>query len=220
MAGVALCVPWPRCEQHGRGRRAPDQGDRNPAVKLKTNSVSGNAIRMERQRRAGMHDAPTNAAWRQWLQAHAPKLLLFARQQCRSEADAQDLVQEAVVEAAGRRGHGSPPEVALVLATLRRRAIDLARREDRRAVRELAAAAPAPTAWFDTSVEDRETSLLMQKAMQQLPDIHREVITLKVWGDLTFAEIAEVLEISPNTAASRYRYGLTELRRLTKEIFA
>jgi RNA polymerase sigma-70 factor (ECF subfamily) len=53
-----------------------------------------------------------------------------------------------------------------------------------------------------------------------LPAEQREVITLKVWGDLTFSEIGEALEIPANTAASRYRYGLAELRRLTKQVLA
>jgi RNA polymerase sigma-70 factor (ECF subfamily) len=61
---------------------------------------------------------------------------------------------------------------------------------------------------------------LIQNAMSRLPDMHREVITLKVWGELTFAEIADVLGIPPNTAASRYRYGLADLRKLTKEVLA
>ena len=34
---------------------------------------------------------------------------------------------------------------------------------------------------------------------------------LKIWEGLTFAEIAEVLDESPNTAASRYRYALQKL---------
>jgi RNA polymerase sigma-70 factor (ECF subfamily) len=44
-------------------------------------------------------------------------------------------------------------------------------------------------------------------------------VTLKVWGELTFAEIAIALEIPANTAASRYRYGLEELRKHTKQGF-
>ncbi len=153
------------------------------------------------------------------MEEHAPKFLLFARQQARREADAQDLVQEAVVEAARRQEGSGPPPLALVFATIRRRAVDLARREDRRVGRELATV-PASESWFDTSVEDRELSQLIQGAMRQLPDIYREVITLKVWGGLTFAEIADTLGIPANTAASRYRYGLTELRKLTKEVLA
>jgi RNA polymerase sigma-70 factor (ECF subfamily) len=33
-----------------------------------------------------------------------------------------------------------------------------------------------------------------------------------VWGELTFSQIASLLDISSNTAASRYRYALGKLR--------
>ena len=154
--------------------------------------------------------------WRRWLDDHAPRFLLFARQQTRCEADAQDVVQEALIEAGKRQGDGLPPAPALVFATIRRRAIDWARSDQRRAAREQAVSDPNPIGWFDTAVEDREMAHLIQTAMQRLPDIYREVITLKVWGGLTFAEIAPTLGIPANTAASRYRYGLAELRKLTR----
>jgi len=157
--------------------------------------------------------------WDQWLAEHGPKFLLFARQQTRFEVDAQDLVQEAVVECWRRQAIGAPPAAGLVFATIRRRAIDLSRSEDRRAGREAAVARESPEGWFDGSLEEQERNQLIQKAMNGLPDIYREVLTLKVWGELTFAEIAETLEIPTNTAASRYRYGLEELRKLTKQVF-
>jgi len=150
---------------------------------------------------------------------HGPKFLLFARQQTRFEADAQDLVQEAVVECWRRQAIGAPPPAGLVFATIRRRAIDWGRSADRRAGREAAAVREAPAEWFDGGWEDRERNYLLHHAMTSLPDIYREVILLKVWGELTFAEIAQVLDIPANTAASRYRYGLAELRQLTKQIF-
>ncbi|HWI57454.1 MAG TPA: sigma factor-like helix-turn-helix DNA-binding protein, partial [Bacillota bacterium] len=59
---------------------------------------------------------------------------------------------------------------------------------------------------------------LIQTAMNQLPEIYRAVITLKIWGGLSFAEIAQTLGIPANTAASRYRYGLAELRKRTKGV--
>jgi RNA polymerase sigma-70 factor, ECF subfamily len=162
----------------------------------------------------------TQSDWEQWLAEHAPKFLLFARQQVRFEADAQDLVQEAVVECWQRQLPDIPPAAGLIFATIRRRAIDLGRREDRRAGREAVAACETPLEWFDSGVEERERALLMQEAMSKLPDIYRDVLTLKVWGELTFAEIAQALEIPANTAASRYRYGLVELRKYTKQDFA
>ena len=106
----------------------------------------------------------------------------------------------------------------LVFATIRRRAIDLARREDRRASREQTAAVDESQPWFDTGVADREFSRVIQRALAELPAEQREVITLKIWSELTFAEIGEVLAIPANTAASRYRYGLTELRKLTRQV--
>jgi RNA polymerase sigma-70 factor (ECF subfamily) len=165
-----------------------------------------------------MAEAPTQAEWQSWVEDHASRFLLYARQRARSEADAQDLVQEAVVEALRRQDNGKPPPAALVFATIHRRAIDLARREDRRTERERVAGDLEDEMWFDPSVEDRELGRWVQQAMSRLPEIYREVVTLKVWGGLTFAEIAETLEIPANTAASRYRYGLEELRKRTKEV--
>ena len=50
-----------------------------------------------------MDESPTQADWQRWLEDHGSKFLLFARQETRREADAQDLVQEAVIfESVGR----------------------------------------------------------------------------------------------------------------------
>jgi len=159
------------------------------------------------------NDRPRQSDWERWLLEHAPRLLLFARQQARCEADAQDLLQEAVIESWQRQPDGAPPPLPMVFATIRRRAVDWARRQDRRTNREEAANAMAPECWFDSTPEDRERTQLIQQAMCKLPEIYRQVITLKTWGGLTLAEIAEALEIPANTAASRYRYGLEELRK-------
>ncbi len=167
-----------------------------------------------------MDESPGQTDWRRWLAQHAPRFLLFAQQQSRCEADAQDLVQDAIVEAVERAGADQPPAAALVFATIRRRAIDLARQQDRRASRELASSTAGSDPWFDTTTEQRERAQIIQHAMNRLPQIYREVVTLKIWGELTFGEIAEALGIPPNTAASRYRYGLEELRKLTRTVLA
>jgi RNA polymerase sigma-70 factor, ECF subfamily len=160
-----------------------------------------------------------DAEWRAWLETHAASFWLYARQMARREADAQDLMQEAIMESARRVGTGKPPEPALVFATIHRRAIDLGRQEDRRQAREIAASDPTAS-WFDTSVEERERARAIQSALEKLPEIYRETVTLKIWGGLTFLEIAEALGIPANTAASRYRYGLQELRKIMREVVA
>jgi RNA polymerase sigma-70 factor (ECF subfamily) len=53
--------------------------------------------------------------------------------------------------------------------------------------------------------------------MQELPPEQREVIVLKFFHGMTFSEIGRVAGISPNTAASRYRYALDKLRLLLEE---
>jgi RNA polymerase sigma-70 factor (ECF subfamily) len=52
----------------------------------------------------------------------------------------------------------------------------------------------------------------LQQAIRSLSDQQREVLTLKIDGELTFAQIAQVLEVSVSTAASRYQYALRKLR--------
>lgn len=165
-----------------------------------------------------MDDRAREAGWDVWVKAHAARLLLFARQQTRSEADAQDVLQESMVESWERQANEQPPALALVFATIRRRAIDLGRQDNRRTKRERVAQEGVAVEWFDTSVEDREMSRMIQSALRQIQADYRDVITLKAWGGLTFAEIGSALEISPNTAASRYRYGLAKLRKLTREV--
>lgn len=154
------------------------------------------------------------------MRDHGPRFLLFARQKARNEADAQDLVQEALLEVCRRNGNGHPPPPALVYATIHRRAIDWARSDDRRALRERGAhpAHEAGGVWFDAGVEQRELAQWARETLQKLPRNQREVLALKLWADLTFAEIGAVLGIPANTAASRYRLGLQEMRKLTRGI--
>ncbi len=155
------------------------------------------------------HPIPTAAekAWEVWLAGQGTKFLLFARQQTRCEADAEDVRQEALVET-WRRAQGRP-ESTLVYATIRRRAIDLARRTGRRQRREEAFAQPDG---FIPSSDDGDIAHHLEKEIRRLPREQREVVMLKVWSGMTFAEVAQTLAIPPRTAASRYRLAVAALR--------
>lgn len=63
---------------------------------------------------------------------------------------------------------------------------------------------------------DEETQAL-EDALKKLPPEQREVVVMKIWGELKFEEIAKELNISQNTAASRYRYALEALRKHLKK---
>lgn len=164
-----------------------------------------------------MPNEPGSDAWRRWLDENAGRLLCFARQQCRTAADAEDVVQEALVESWKRLGTRGLPPLPLVLATIRRRAIDRARSDDSRRLREDASAV-TDELWFDSGMGDRELRVLVEAGVKALQAEFREVVTLKLWGGLTFSEIAEVLEIPANTAASRYRYGIEALKTSLKDL--
>jgi RNA polymerase sigma-70 factor, ECF subfamily len=73
--------------------------------------------------------------------------------------------------------------------------------------------------WFEPPGRDHAAELNLRRALQSLPGDQRQVVVLHVWGELTFAQVAEILSVSANTVASRYRYALTKLREtmLVKE---
>ena len=65
---------------------------------------------------------------------------------------------------------------------------------------------------FDRTLEQDERKQALLRAVERLPAQQKEVVTLKIWGELTFDEIARTLDESLNTVASRYRYALQKLK--------
>lgn len=163
-----------------------------------------------------MEDVPEHDTWRSWFQLFGPKLLLCARQWTRSAADAEDVVQEAFVRFWRHQRHLPGDPMALLVTSVRRAAFDLGRREGRRSAREtLVAEDPGtPAADFQPfPAEEDERRVAIAEALRRLPAEQREVLVLKIWGELTFEQIAAELGIPANTAASRHRYALAALRR-------
>jgi RNA polymerase sigma-70 factor (ECF subfamily) len=158
-----------------------------------------------------MDNVASHEDWKNCFSEIGPGLLLFARQWTRSAADAEDIVQEAFVKF-WRRNHQINNR-ALLYATVRSIALDFIRRDKRRARREATAFAEV-----DSTVEpefewEDEAQSALAAAISCLPHDQREVLVLKIWGELTFSEIAGALGISQNTAASRYRYALANLKK-------
>jgi RNA polymerase sigma-70 factor, ECF subfamily len=157
-----------------------------------------------------MDNVATDQTWRTTFSEVAPGLLLFARQWVRSAADAEDIVQEAFVKF-WRRNHNIQNR-ALLYATVRSLAIDLIRRDGRRARREAEASDETEAVEPQFEVAE-ESERLLASAIARLPHEQREVLVMKIWNDLTFAEVGDALGISHNTAASRYRYALSALKK-------
>ena len=72
--------------------------------------------------------------------------------------------------------------------------------------------APALLEPVDAGMELDDQRRVLEAALAALPAEQREIVHLKVYEDQTFQQIAELLGIPPNTAASRYRYAMDKLR--------
>ncbi len=154
--------------------------------------------------------------WRACYRDLAPKLLLFARQWLPSAADAEDVVQTAFIRFWQKQPGATPEHYPLLFAAVRTAAIDCLRGNARRLKREHAFYDGGPgenRPWFEPSLEERERTDLLQAALRELPEEQRETLVLHIWGELTFAQIAEILSLSINTVSARYRYALQALRR-------
>jgi RNA polymerase sigma-70 factor (ECF subfamily) len=159
-------------------------------------------------------------ALQDWLEGiyrdHAPALFRFLLRLTSSETETRDLLQEIFVRLAKspRMLDGVAAPRSYLFRLAHRLAIDRFRRDQARQLYNDRAyqerephAAPEPftedTAWLQKT---------LSASLVALPPEQKAVVILKVWEEMTFAEIAGVLDISANTAASRYRYALDKLR--------
>ncbi len=160
--------------------------------------------------------------WKEWLDESAPRLLAYARGRCENQQEAEDLLQDALVKLWAyqeERGH-CPPDLPLAFTVLRYLGLDHGRRKGRteKRDRKIVQFQSGNDQWLDPAMEEKEEGQIIRAAVEKLPSKLREALTLKIWGGLTFAEVGEVLKISQNTAASRYRYALEHLQKELKHL--
>ena len=155
-----------------------------------------------------MLEAASN--WQPWFDRHQAALLLLARQYLATTEEAQDALQEGFVKFWRSRAQARDL-TAYLFTCVRSAALDLRRAREARRARERAAMAPA---LFAAPVELDDRRQMLETALASLPEEQREVLVLKVWSELTFAQIAETLHMPANTAASRYRYAIARMQTL------
>jgi RNA polymerase sigma-70 factor (ECF subfamily) len=145
--------------------------------------------------------------WCQSLyESHAPQILLYGRALGLSHSEAEDVLQETFV--ALMRREEEPEEPAhYCLRSFRNQALNYRRSLWRRLTRELES-----HRWFERGSSESPQERAAVRCLTRLPAEQREVIVLKIWHEYTFERIGELLELSPNTVAGRYRYGLQKLR--------
>lgn len=136
----------------------------------------------------------------------AAQLILYGRALGLSHGEAEDVLQETFLALLRM---AAPPAQARHYCTraFRNRATNYRRTLWRRLTREWES-----LRWFEKNTDETPAESVAMRCLAELPVAQREVIVLKVWHGCTFEEIGGLLDISPNTAAGRYRYGLQKLK--------
>jgi RNA polymerase sigma factor (sigma-70 family) len=138
---------------------------------------------------------------------HGAALVLYATAIAGERSRGQDAVQQVFLKLIESRGPRQIADAkAYLFASVRNAVLNDTKTRQRNVELD------PELAWFDPPDRDYANEANLRRALSKLPDEQREVTILHLWGDLTFSQIAKVLDVSANTAASRYRYALARLR--------
>lgn len=144
---------------------------------------------------------------------HAAALVLYARQWCCSPDDA---LQEAMLALAKCQPIPDDP-VAWLYTTTKRRAMNIARGELRRQHHQTRAV-EEQAQWFalaEHGIESNQAESLADNVVAGLKDLaedERELVVARVWGNLSFEQLGQLLGCSASSAHRRYQAALAKLR--------
>jgi RNA polymerase sigma-70 factor, ECF subfamily len=144
--------------------------------------------------------------FQKFYEAKSTGLILYGRALGLSHGEAEDVLQETFLALMQTPEFPREPE-HYCLRSFRNRALNHKRSLWRRLTRELES-----QRWFEKSPGENPAEHAAMNCLAQLPPEQREAVVLKIWNQYTFEEIGGLLEISPNTAAGRYRYGLQKIK--------
>jgi RNA polymerase sigma-70 factor (ECF subfamily) len=141
------------------------------------------------------------------LDSHGAALVLYAQQWCDTP---EDVTQDAFISLM-RQPQLPENAVGWLYRAVRNAAINARRSAHRRVERESSIARQTPN-WFQASADDRLDAAAAARAMENLPLEHRETMIARLWGGLSFEEIAELTGSSTSTVHRWYQAGLNALR--------
>lgn len=148
-----------------------------------------------------------------WAELYGADLYRFARFRLGSIADAEDAVQDLFVRLATSTsdlGSVASPR-SFLIRSLRNLCIDRLKRRT--------LSLTSLTEKMDV-VQENEAENEVERIkllMRQLPEEQAEVISMRTAQNLSFAEIAEILDIPTTTAKSRFAYGIDKLRKMLND---
>ena len=146
---------------------------------------------------------------------HRRGLLALAVSVVREVAAAEDAVHEAFVRMAKQTTPPTGDPAAYAYRAVRNAAIDQTRRRETRPTPtdDMATLFAAPhTDDPSYASETRETQQMLMQAVDNLPDLEREIVVLRSFGGLTFKQIAEATDQPISTISSQHKRALDKLR--------
>jgi len=148
---------------------------------------------------------------------HRQGLFTLALSITRRPEPAEDAVHEAFVRLCRTGRTPTGDLTAYVYAAVRNAAIDQVRRRKRQGNTEsvsIFAVAPPDDGGPgpDGFAEESERAAMLRDALDELPDLQRQAIVMKLYGGLTFEQIAQACGEPLSTVSSRYRRGLDRLK--------
>ena len=137
---------------------------------------------------------------------HGPALVLYARSFVADGSTAEDVVHGVFLKLLRGKQVVSDVPAAYLYRAVKNAALNMRRDRSRDA------ALPEREIWFSHREHDPDAAFALQQALQELPDEQREVVVMRIWSGMTLEEVAGATNVPLNTAASRYRYALANLR--------
>lgn len=146
-----------------------------------------------------------------WMSDLRGPLVLFARQW--NDSGAEDVVQDAFFALVRQIQSRKTPEnvSAWLFKAVRTRILENHRSENRRKKRE-ELTVETQNHWFEPNVETELDSQRAVQLLNELPITEREIVVARIWGNLAFDEIAELVGVSKTTAFRKYTKALEILK--------
>jgi len=159
--------------------------------------------------------AGSSRAFEVLVRRYQAPVLAIARRFARDLDDAEDLAQRAFINAAGRaggwRGGSFKSWLFRIVVNLAKNHLrDMARFDRSEDAQEREATPSEPEAHERLERADRQRAL--REAIARLPRRQREVLLLRIDGDLPFAEIAATLGITEVNAKVNFHHAVQKLK--------
>jgi RNA polymerase sigma-70 factor (ECF subfamily) len=156
---------------------------------------------------------------RKWYEEFGPALVAYASSVLGDRSSSEDALQQVFLKLLKGDIEVPTPAKPYLFRAVRNTALSHIGRSSRNVPLEKEGeTGTTREQWFEAPVELGYWSAKLENAVQELPLEQREVLVMKIWGEMTFNEIATVLDISMSTVASRYRYAIAKLRELMQSI--